>query len=181
MDKVIIGLGHKKGTGKDTVANYLVEHWGFTRVAFADVLKQAAGIVYSLTEQQLNGSLKEVLDPRWNRTPRELLQQTGVALRDAVDTDLWVKAAFAKIESSPGNFVISDLRFPNEFRAIQAAGGINCLVNRLIPPNEFSSHQSETALDQADWHFVFDNNSTLTNLFQQVDSFVIKKLMGRSI
>ncbi len=35
----VIGLTGAKRSGKDTVANYLVEHHGFVRLAFADTLK----------------------------------------------------------------------------------------------------------------------------------------------
>lgn len=39
---VLIGLSGKKRAGKDTVAAYLVEKYGFTRVAFADPLREVA-------------------------------------------------------------------------------------------------------------------------------------------
>src|SRR5690606_14272906 len=39
---VLIGLSGKKRAGKDTVAAYLVEKYGFSRVAFADPLREVA-------------------------------------------------------------------------------------------------------------------------------------------
>jgi len=36
---MIIGLGGKKGSGKDTLVNYLVENYNFEMYAFGDSLK----------------------------------------------------------------------------------------------------------------------------------------------
>ena len=38
---MIIGLSGYAQTGKDTIAEHLVEHYGFTRIAFADPIRQA--------------------------------------------------------------------------------------------------------------------------------------------
>ena len=38
---MIIGLSGYAQSGKDTVAEILVEEYGYTRVAFADIIKQA--------------------------------------------------------------------------------------------------------------------------------------------
>ena len=45
---MLIGLGHTARVGKDTCANILVEHHGFTAVAFADALRE---FVYNTNEQ----------------------------------------------------------------------------------------------------------------------------------
>jgi len=39
---MVIGFTGRKGTGKDTAAQYFVGKYGFTKVAYADVLKEAA-------------------------------------------------------------------------------------------------------------------------------------------
>lgn len=45
-NKMIIGIGGEKQHGKDTVANYLVEKYGYQRKAFADKLKSICQELY---------------------------------------------------------------------------------------------------------------------------------------
>ena len=40
MTQLVISLHGLPGTGKDTIADHLVKHYGFGRIAFADALKQ---------------------------------------------------------------------------------------------------------------------------------------------
>ena len=42
---MIIGLSGYAQVGKDTVANILVEHYGYTRIGFADIIRKAAYIL----------------------------------------------------------------------------------------------------------------------------------------
>ena len=60
----LIGLTGKARSGKDTVANYLFNQHGYTRIAFADPVKLAAQQVFGLThEQTWVEGLKEVEIP----------------------------------------------------------------------------------------------------------------------
>jgi hypothetical protein len=51
----IIGISGKAGSGKDTVAEYLVEHHGFVRMALADEMKRFCKRVFGFTDLQLWG------------------------------------------------------------------------------------------------------------------------------
>jgi hypothetical protein len=180
---IIIGVGHKKGVGKDAFASRLVDKWGFVRISFADQLKEAARIVYHLTDAQLYGDKKEVVDPRWGKTPRQILQEMGTGIRQ-FDEDVWIKSTQVKIEKLlPNNnalrVVIADVRFPNEAEALHSWGNIKDFTTRVIkihrevPENEFSKHISETALDSyAGWDEIVDNTSSLSALFNKADQLM---------
>ena len=65
------------------------------------------------------------------------------------------------------NWIISDLRFKNELQAIKDRGGITIRVNRLNSTNQNGhtyinkkdrTHPSETALDDATFDYIIDNN-----------------------
>ena len=73
---MIIGFLGKSGSGKDTCCDYLVRNYGYTKMTFAKPLKDAVGILFDLSHDQLY-SKKEVIDKRWNKSPRELLQYFG--------------------------------------------------------------------------------------------------------
>ena len=53
---IVIGVSGWKGSGKDTMADYLIRDYGYKRLAFADVLKQ-------MTAEQYNFNLKMCHDP----------------------------------------------------------------------------------------------------------------------
>lgn len=179
MKPIIIGIGYKKGVGKDTVANRLVDKHGFTRMSFADPLKEACRTIFHFNDAQLYGDKKEVMDHRWGKTPRQILQMMGTdAVRNIIDREVWVKSLKIKIENmvkaNPGKqlkIAVPDVRFPNEAEAIlEMEGGVVWKVTRALPTNEFSYHESEVALDQYNkWSTVLINDSTMAELYKRVD------------
>lgn len=72
------------------------------------------------------------------------------------------------------NWVISDVRFPNEAEAIKDRGGILIRVERNTGNTEI--HDSEIALDDyKDWNYVIDNNGTIEELIEKVKEILIKE------
>ena len=108
-------------------------------------------------------------------TPRYLLQYLGTdVLRNSINEDIHVNALLNDIKSSQNAnilaFVITDLRFRNELEAIKKHGGLTIRLNRneanKIVSN--SQHESETALDNAQFDITIDNNGTFEELFLKV-------------
>lgn len=159
---MIIGLGYKARSGKDTIANYLKEVHGFKRIAFADSLKEACRQIFDFDDAQLYGDKKEVVDPYWNVTPRYVLQKVGTeCMREVFDKDIWIKSVEKKILSAPGNWVITDMRFPNEAAAVQRWGGFLVRVDRPLSgaTGGIASHPSEISMDSFDeWDYTLRND-----------------------
>ena len=129
---MLIGIGHKKRFGKDTIADYLVSKHGFVKIAFADSLKEAAAPIFGLTEAQLYGDLKEVVDPLWDKSPRELMNQLG-ELSKSIDKKVWIKSVEKKVKpllKAGKNVVVSDMRFFPECDFIKHNGGVTWNVRR---------------------------------------------------
>ena len=119
-EKMIIGLTGKKQHGKDTVADVLVEN-GFLKLSFADPLKKICQQLFSLDESQLHDpTMKEVVDPRWGKSPRQLFQEIGTDLfRKHYDDRIWIKLLLHEIGKHPDrNIVVSDARFQDECDAL---------------------------------------------------------------
>ena len=145
---MIIGICGFIGSGKDTIADYLVNFHGFRRESFANSLKDAVAQVFGWDRTMLEGrttqarAWREQVDPWWaerlempNLTPRWVLQYWGTEVaRKAFHDDIWIASLENKLRNSKDDIVISDCRFPNEIKSIKAAGGIVIRVKRGPEP-----------------------------------------------
>lgn len=175
----LMGLGCRAQVGKDTVAGYLEKKFPgrVKRVAFADELKKYAMLIFGLSEEQCFGSkeIKETADPRYGKSPRQILQEFGEKMRDIYE-DIWVdKVLYEKIpqlrEEGFTHFVISDVRYPNEADKVIFEGGHVVRLHRDAGGTAVgSNHASETSMnDYPHIDFEVENNGTLEELFTSID------------
>ena len=189
---MIIGISGKAGSGKDTAAKMLevlyanpnISYEDFANrryknfadiqiVHFADTLKETAQVLFRIGEWETNTQEGKKTTIEWiGKTVRELLQGVGQGLRDAIDPNLWIKALFANTENW-SNYIIADVRYPNEIKAIKERNGILLRIDRKDAGA--GNHSSETALDNyKEWDLVIDNNSTKEDLFN-----ILKKIVQK--
>lgn len=142
---MIIGLTGHAQHGKDTVGKVLVEEFGFTRFAFADPLKSMALaldplISYEVSEHHVVGiepisraryvRLSKMIDhdgwehAKKNPEVRRFLQVLGTeGVRAHLGDDSWINATQKAItDAGASNAVITDARFPNEFKFVRESG-----------------------------------------------------------
>jgi hypothetical protein len=72
----LIGLSGLAGSGKDTIADFLVEEYGFVKISLSDVLKRVVRDVYGFTDNQLWGPSEARNEPD-RRYPRKCKQCWG--------------------------------------------------------------------------------------------------------
>jgi hypothetical protein len=209
---MIIGFVGFIGSGKDTAADYLVNFHGYRRDSFANTLKDAVACVFGWDRTLLEGRTKEArewreqVDTWWaerlnmpNLTPRLMLQLWGTEVcRNGFHDDIWIASLENKMRKTSDNIVISDVRFPNEIKAIHNAGGIVVRIKRGADPewydaavsvnagpngnttwslskallNQLNIHASETAwVGGAIDHTVY-NDTTIDALFEQIRCLV---------
>jgi dephospho-CoA kinase len=106
MPSQIIALSGPRACGKSTIANHLVNNHGYTRVAFADALREIASVAGS---DFINDRL--------------YLAHLGEKLRGQVP-DFLLLAVKNRLESIDGHVVIEDIRFPAEVEFCQSIGAI---------------------------------------------------------
>jgi hypothetical protein len=149
---MIIGVCGFIGSGKDTVADYLVNFHEFRRESFANTLKDAVAAVFGWDRTMLEGRTKqardwrEQVDPWWAErlnmpelTPRLMLQLWGTEVcRRGFHDDIWIASLENKLRNSTDNIVVSDCRFPNEINSIKRAGGTIVWVQRGLTPHWYS-------------------------------------------
>jgi hypothetical protein len=145
---MIIGICGFIGSGKDTIADYLVNLHHFRRESFASTLKDAVAQVFGWDRTMLEGRTKQArewrerVDPWWAErlgmptlTPRWILQYWGTEVcRAGFHDDIWIASLENKLRNSSDDVVISDCRFPNEIKAIRNQGGIVLRVVRGPEP-----------------------------------------------
>jgi hypothetical protein len=145
---MIIGIAGFQGSGKDTIADYLQNIYGFKRDSFANTLKDAVSSVFGWDRELLEGrttesrTWREQVDTWWaerlhmpNLTPRYVLQVWGTEVaRKSFHDDTWIASLENKLRKTSNDIVISDVRFPNEIAAIKRAGGVVIRVTRGPEP-----------------------------------------------
>ena len=141
---MIIGICGWIGSGKDTIADYLVNLHEFRRDSWANSLKDAVSAVFGWDRELLEGRTRqsrewrETVDPWWAQrldmprlTPRYILQLWGTEVcRQHFHNDIWVASVENKLRKTTDDIVISDCRFPNEIAAIRKVGGRVLWVRR---------------------------------------------------
>lgn len=146
---MIIGICGFIGSGKDTVANYLVEEHNYQRDSFAGALKDAVASVFGWDRQLLEGATSEArewreqVDTWWAErlnmpelTPRWVLQYWGTEVcRQGFHDDIWIASLEHRLLQQDTDIVISDVRFPNEVEVIKKAGGKVWWVQRGSLPD----------------------------------------------
>lgn len=181
---MIIGLVGYARSGKDTVANYLVEEHGYLRQAFADPMREALlRLDPRINVGEMRGvSLSEALkNLGWEALKehsddvRHLLQRMGTEVgRQMFGEDVWVNKAMS-ITSHVDNVVFSDVRFTNEADAILRVGGRLWKITRpgVGPVN---SHVSDSAMDaypDSSFDLIIHNDSTKESLFHELEKTML--------
>jgi hypothetical protein len=148
---------------------------------------------------------REQVDPWWaerlgmpNLTPRWVLQYWGTEVcRGGFHDDIWIASLENKLRNSKDNIVISDVRFPNEIKAIHNAGGKVIRIKRGPEPEWYEDavnankgdkfmgwaigrkkleslkiHASETAWVGGDIDVTICNDTTIDDLFHAIKNQV---------
>jgi len=201
---MIIGLVGTKRSGKDTVADYLCEKHSFVKYSLADPMKNAVKEIFLMSDEQLWGDKKEEIDPRYNTTPRKILQVFGTELfqydiykhipeLSIEPRKLWInrfvqwynnkqsieinKFGFQDIFIRPQELrgvVISDVRFPHEADELRKLDAIIIRVVRYPLPKD--AHVSETEQINIETDIVIYNTGTIEKLYKNIDKIMREKI-----
>lgn len=176
---MIIGICGKNRSGKDTVANYLKDKYKFEHLYFAEPLKKAAILLFKLSPEQITGDLKETIDARYNKSPRQLLRWLGIhVFRNQFKDSFWLdylKFSYEEIRTKNPNVlvVVSDVRFQDEIDMIKKLGGKIVKINRenrILNSNDIESDNRFIELTGFD--FYINNDSTLEDLYHNIETMV---------
>jgi dephospho-CoA kinase len=164
---MLIGLCALKESGKSTVTNFLIKNYDFKEYALALPIKELSKQLFLFDQNQLYGNQKEIIDEKWNVTPRHVFQKCGYFLRTEFGKDFFIKKfKLWYTENKHKNIVVSDIRFPNELKAIKELGGIVIKINRFKTNQDMDISEQHILSLKSD--FEIDNSNSLDELFSQV-------------
>ena len=195
---MLIGIVGLIGSGKDTVANRLVEKHGYIRDSFAKSLKDAVSSMFNWDREMLEGNTtssrhwREQPDKFWSErlgkpvTPRWVLQHFGTeVMRGKMYDGIWVDSCLGRYDGK--DTVISDTRFPNEVDQIRSRGGkiirvkkgpdpewfVNYVEGNITPKNV---HSSEYLWARSEFDLIINNDGDLNDLNKSVDDMIMHLL-----
>mgnify|MGYP000322192674 CR=1 FL=1 len=193
---MIIGISGKKQCGKDTVCKIIkaLDIWNrygdgdmltFVKMllktpsplgsiwykhAYADKLKQVLSIILNVRVEAFEDNIAKPEGGYY--TNRELLQRFGTEVGRSISPTLWVDALFTSY-SEDDHWIIPDVRFPSEAKAIKDRGGIIIRVDRETLSHD--NHPSETALDDYEgFDYRIDNNNDIEHLIDKVKGIMFQ-------
>lgn len=174
---MLIGLVGKKGSGKDTAADFLVNKYQFEKKAFADPLKLVVQHLFLLEKDDLHDPVKkEKVDSRWGLSPRQMMQMVGTDMvRTSLGEDFWLKhMGFSFASSSSRHLVVSDVRFENEAQWVRHNLGVLIRIHskEITPP--LDTHVSENEMEQIEVDLVLYNNKSegKETFYNQIDNLL---------
>jgi hypothetical protein len=189
---MIIAIGGKKRSGKDTIANYIIENYdGFDKYSLAKPMKDVMGEIFDWGNDHLYGDLKEVVDPRWGISPRQALQNFGTEwgqyglsesfpeFKRVTGRNLWINKflIWYKAHDALKNVVIPDLRFYHEYEKLREHGNMTgepVFFIRVLRDleNKVDGHESEQQANLRFCDVTIVNDGTIEELESNVKVFM---------
>jgi len=190
---VVIALTGPKGSGKDTVADMLVGYYQAQyktvhRIAFADPIKKVVQHIFDLDPTsnnqydlfkrsnityQLSGHMNHIVPGR------HVVREIGMLMRsyDEKQFNDYIEQQFKSVQFANNNvFVVTDLRFDNEYTLLRRWKAIIVKVDR--PGYHYDGHITERGFDDHLVDFTISNEGSLldlTNNVQDLTNFIQKE------
>lgn len=182
MKYKLIGIAGKAQAGKDTCADYIMQHLMYEKASFADPLKTMLATGLGLTKEQLYGDQKEAIDERYHCSPRYLMQTLGTEWgRNKIGEDIWINAMRDFVCSNEGSYIIPDVRFEGEAKFIRE-NGILIHVEGGFRGNKNDQHVSERGINKiysdsiSNSDIIIKNTGTIKAYYDMIDEVIANKL-----
>ena len=164
-DMARVAFAGPRGTGKTTLAEYLVQRYGFTRRSLATPIKRIIAECPQNSYERYQYLLRWaaelfpgriVLQARFateaarvfaaERDPGRRAQLLGTDVARALDQEVWIRYLLEHLP--PGPVVVDDVRFVNECEALRAAGFR--LVRLTAPPDVLAARLEARVAERRD-------------------------------
>jgi len=184
------------GSGKSTAADYLITNHNFTRLSFAEPIKEMVRILlenfgyspHSAHHMLYTCKHAPIPEIDYRVDARHLLRTLGTEWgRQCVHPEIWLRCWTARyrrlIADGYENIVVDDMRFLNEAALLYGSSAELWAITRpgvegstehaseggldfMLPPND-STNDSSMSFTQ-----ILDNSGTLDELYSQIDNLL---------
>lgn len=171
-------------SGKDSTASFLIDNYGFKKLAFADRLKILAKnlivsvpIYFPFTRYKLFDLRFRFWDGKED-SKRFPCIELGAKARRHITPNVWIYPVLDEIKATSQDVVISDCRYANEYKMVAEVAkelGIQLelwYIDRDVPPQGEEAENTVQLKEIADR--VIDNNSSLAMLHLQIKAIMDK-------
>lgn len=140
MTRKLVAFLGLEGSGKSTNANKLVKDCGFTKLSFADALREMA---FKIIGMDFNEGMSKYAELKQTeiyngQNFRNILENLGSAVREQ-SPDFWVDSVLNKVSSIEGNICIDDMRYTNEYIKVYNY----CVKNNIEFKAYFCNYKSD--------------------------------------
>lgn len=188
---LVVALCGLRRSGKDTVASHLCDSHGFIRLRFAKYLKDMLRVGLGLTDEHLEGDLKDAVHPVLQATPRSIMQFIGTEvmqyqlpeLAPGVGRDVWARRLAYDMSVLVGQHghdrvVVSDMRFPHELDVLKRECdiiGAQLKVVRIVRGSSVSTDTHSSEVEQAEIcvDYVLSNDGCVETLNEQASKLIM--------
>lgn len=183
MPAQIIAICGLKRSGKDTIADYLVSNYGYTKIKLADPIKHVVKHLFGFTSDQVGETdEKDIIDQKWNITPRQAMQFFGTEMMQYKIQELlpnigrkfWINSLLSNIEDNK-KYVISDLRFLHEYTELLKHDAYIIKVIRPMKSTQIDTHCSEEEYERIPENLLLNNDAEIDQLLIKLNNALSAK------
>jgi len=186
-----IAISGKANCGKNTVAEMLVDYLKYKNskekiVALADPMKRIVQMMFpEASDECLYGpselrsqTISDKFKDKNNNvlTHRQALIDLGAFGRQ-YNSNIWLNCLVEDCNQSKDidTYIVSDVRFINEFNYLKAAGFVMIRVLRIDSAKiDDVSEKEQDAIKDSEFDYVIENNKTLDDLRKDVKRLSLK-------
>lgn len=181
---MILSLSGYKGSGKNTVAQYLQDHYNFThQIAFASTIKDILSALFGWDRIKLEGLTEE--DRNWRNepdqywsdnlgktfTPNGAMKEFGTDVMRQWIPDIWVSIVEKKLlELQNGHIIITDTRFDNEYAMLKKHNAVS--IGVLKKSKIVFTHESDINWTKFELDYRINNDKTFSDLYLECDTIM---------
>lgn len=168
----VIGICGSRRVGKDTIADIITNsNFNYEKVHIASKLKSICKQLFDFTDEQLNSDEKDIIDKRYNISPRKILQFFGTELmqfeiQKVLDCgrDFWIDDFVRSINNRGRNVVVSDIRFFHEYKKLKETFADDFIIIKVNGKQNDDKHIAENEWREIPHDFEINNDSTIDKL-----------------
>ena len=171
----LVGITGLPRTGKDTVAEYLEDRYGYEPSSFAFNLKKATQALFNLDEfDAFDDTVKDMPIQPWNLSPREMWCALADGVKFKFGDDIFVRLwAHKALLGDAEAVVVSDVRYEMEADMVRKMGGKIIHLSRPDAPKlagNVAKHSSNNGVEVREGDAVIVNDGSLDDLYDKVDN-----------